>query len=107
MPWLAHLSHLKRRRQGDLTSGPLAFAGVQAQGDEYNQPTSVVIDVGRRFVIEADEFDGQVLALLGEGHGQYMRFDSFRLTHAARMGWYGLTLLCDTAHEPEPEEVAA
>src|SRR6185369_6869577 len=100
MPWLAHLSYWRRTRAGDLQNVPLYFAGVQARGDEYNSPVSIVIDVGRRFVIEPFEVEntGQILdalVLTGEGEHQWQRYRPETLVRVAALEKYGMSLLYD------------
>jgi hypothetical protein len=101
---LAHMSYWKRSSRGELRNVPLYFAGDQARGDEFNAPVSIVVDVGRRFVIEMTEAGVPVLMLTGEGHGQFMHFLPIRVFVAASKGWYGMRLLYDESDPAERRE---
>lgn len=106
------LAHLTRKRllRGDFRTGVLEYesrslywSGPNAEGDEFQSPICVVIDVGREFTMT---FDGK-LYLTGAGVGQYKTFTPWALYTAAAQGYYGFTLLWDEKYDHEEAEAVA
>lgn len=94
---LAHLSRHRwltkgeKRRHPKLADhdwivGSLRFSGYAAAGDDVEAPVHVVIDVGQAFVIREGK-----LWVLSTGTD----FTPESLRQAARLGWFGFTLLYD------------
>ena len=94
------LAHLTRKRflRGNARTGELEYedsalrwSGAQADGDEFQSPVEVVIEVGGRFVINSNN---KLVRL-----GQEWEYTPARLYQCAAAQQFGFVLLYDEKHE--------
>jgi hypothetical protein len=73
--------------------GRLAWSGYQASGDTKHAPYSLVVDIGRAFLLTSE--DVSKLYLIGPGTQHFETFTPDSLALAARRGMFGFRIVAE------------